>query len=70
MAALRIRVAAGEAGRSVLARAGLPSPALEAEDEHEGVVDGTLLVRVEAAGRWAQALWIDDGRLLDEHACL
>ena len=44
--------------------------ASEAEDEREGNVDGAQLAGVEAPGGSPEALGIDDGRLLDEHACV
>jgi hypothetical protein len=44
--------------------------ALETEHEHQGLVDGAELVRVEAPGGTTEALGIDDGRLLDEDARL
>jgi hypothetical protein len=40
----------------------------EAEDEHQGFVDGEKLVRVEASGGSAESPRIDDGGLLDEDA--
>lgn len=39
----------------------------EAEDKHEGIVDGTKLVRVETPGGAAEALRVDHRRLLDEN---
>jgi len=36
----------------------------EAEDEHQGFVDGAKLIRVEAPGGSAESLRIDDGGLL------
>jgi hypothetical protein len=43
---------------------------LEAEDEHERLVDGAELARVEPPGGAAESLGIDDRRLLDEDARL
>jgi hypothetical protein len=42
-----------------------PAKSSEAQDEHEGFVDGAKLVRVEASGGTAESLRIDDGGLLD-----
>lgn len=44
--------------------------ASEAEDQQEGVIDRTKLARVEPAEGAAEPLWVNDGRLLDEHAGL
>lgn len=42
----------------------------EAQDEHQGFVDGAKFIRVEAAGGSAESLGVDDGGLLDQDACL
>lgn len=42
----------------------------EPEDEHQSLVDGAKLVRVEAPGGATKALRIDHGRLLDKDARL
>jgi len=44
--------------------------ASETEDEYESLVDGTKLACLQAAGGEAEALRIDDRRLLDEDARL
>ena len=50
---------------------GGPGSRSEAEDERQGLVDGSQLGRVEASGaERPEAPWIDHRRLLDEHARL
>ena len=44
--------------------------ASKTEDERKRIVDGAQLAGVEAPGRLPKTLGIDDGRLLDEHACV
>ena len=43
---------------------------LQAEDEHERLVNGSKLVRVKSSCGSTEPLGIDDGRLLDENARL
>ena len=39
---------------------------LQTEDEHQGLVDGAQLARVQASGRPTEPFGVDDRRLLDE----